>query len=146
MRKSLASYMNKSSYREIHSSRSTVALSHRKHNNRAFTRYFNALVLGDHLGSERGLILFHEGVAVMNIKNNKINKETLYCFENMSYCYEIINHSSGYSLCMFYKQNVYLTLYTLKKGRQDGLQFSYDYINKTMTKSLYKNNHLCKII
>ena len=47
---------------------------------------------------------------------------------------------------MFYKADTYLTLYTFKKNRQDGFQYTYDYIDKSMTKSLYKNNQLRQII
>ena len=103
-------------------------------------------MVGDSTGTHKGLVLFYDGMAILNVRNNIINRETLYCFENMCYCYEISNETSGYSLCMFYKAKVYLTLYTLKRGKQDGIQLYYDYMGNQMTKSLYKNNHLSKVI
>ena len=144
----LGSYVNKhlmQSYKEIHSSRMERSPTPRKQLNKHFSRYLNGILVGE-TSQSKGLILFNDGGAVLGLKSNGGNRETLHCLDNMTYCYEVVNTSKDFGLAMFFRPRSFLTLSTFKKERQDGLQFSYDYSHQTLTKSLYKNNQLVKII
>lgn len=48
MKRSLGAYMNKSqsTYREIHSSRTSVALTQRKQSSKGFSRHPNGIIVG----------------------------------------------------------------------------------------------------
>lgn len=69
MKGSLGAYMNRSStsYKQIHSSRSSAALTQRKQNAKGFIRHPNGVIVGD--SHKKGIMLFDEGLAVINIKS-----------------------------------------------------------------------------
>ena len=137
------------SYREIHSSRSSVALTQRKQSSKGFARHPNGIAVGSSKEKQaKGLIVLDDGNVVLNIKPNGFYSERLYCFSDMGYCYEAANESRTgiYSQLLFYKCDSYLVLYTLKNGKQDGFQHTYDYQTGKMAKSYYKNNQLRQVV
>lgn len=109
--------------------------------------FTNGVLLGNPT-TNRGLFLEDEGLLYFEVEPLQDHPRThMFVFPDLTICLaQTSSNDELHDRCVFLNEAAFMQCYNLRKGKFEGVQYSYVPSIRQFTKSLYKNDRLSKIV